>query len=190
VKQTRQVLGIIQYYWDICGKCFHILAALTNLVAGKTRTLKLKLNLFGQTNAKELFLRKIVVCDVMLAYPDFTKVFVLYTDASALQLGTVITQENTLLAFYSRKLKSAQQNYTTMERELLSIVETLTEFCTVLLGQQIQVYTDHKNLVNTASSLSSERVMRWRLMIKEFGSDIRYIKGEDILSRMCFPDLI
>ena len=48
---------------------------------------------------------------VVLAYPDFEKVFEIYTDASTKQLGSVITQSNRLLAFFSRKLSLQQQNY-------------------------------------------------------------------------------
>ena len=50
------------------------------------------------------------------------------------------------VAFYCRKLYSAQVHYTTTERKKMSIVETLKEFRNILLGQQIKVYTDHKNL--------------------------------------------
>ena len=45
------------------------------------------------------------------------------------------------------KLNKSQLNYTTTKRELLAIVETLKEFCSILLGQQIVVYTDYKNLI-------------------------------------------
>jgi hypothetical protein len=42
--------------------------------------------------------------EVVLAYPDFTKPFEVYTDASTMQLGSVITQGNRPIAFFSRKL--------------------------------------------------------------------------------------
>ena len=67
-------------------------------------------------------------------------------DTSKFQLGAVISQGDKPIAFYSRILNSAKVNYTTTERELLSIVETLKEFRNILLGQLIKVYTDHKNL--------------------------------------------
>ena len=61
----------------------------------------------------------------MLAFPNVNLKFVIHTDASDRQLGAVISQNGKPIAFYSRKLNSAQRRYTTTERELLSIVETL-----------------------------------------------------------------
>ena len=66
--------------------------------------------------------------EVVLAYPDFTKSFGIYTDASTKQLGSVITQDNRPIAFLSRKLSGAQSKYTVTKLELLAIVETLKEF--------------------------------------------------------------
>jgi hypothetical protein len=73
----------------------------------------------------------------------------------------------------------------------LSIVETLHEFRNILLGYKIIVHTDHKNL--TYSKITSEKVMRWRLLIEEFGPAFRHIKGKhnliaDVLSRLELDD--
>ncbi len=63
-----------------------------------------------------------------MAYPDFTKPFEIYTDASIMHLGSVITQGNRPIMFFSRKLSVTLTKYSVTEIELLAIVETLTEF--------------------------------------------------------------
>ena len=100
-------------------------------------------------------------------------------------------QEGKPLAFYSRKLNSAQKNYTTGEQELLSIVETLKEFRNILLGQKVVVHTDHMNILR--SSLANSRIVRWRLLLEEYGATFVHVKGEDnvvadTLSRHNFDD--
>jgi hypothetical protein len=99
--------------------------------------------------------------EVVLAYPDFTKPFEIYTNASISQLGAVITQGNRPIAFFSRKLSEAQSKYSVTKIELLAIVETLKEFLGMLWGQTIKAYTDHKNLTHDALGLTSDRVYRW-----------------------------
>jgi hypothetical protein len=81
-----------------------------------------------------------------------------------MQLGAVITQDNRPIAFFSRKLSKMQQKYSVMEIELLAIVGTLKKFKWMLWGQDIKVYTDHKNLKRDALGLTSDRVYRWRLL--------------------------
>src|SRR6476620_9142578 len=118
----------------------------------------------------------IITRDTLLAYPNFNKPFDIHTDASLLQLGACISQDGQPIAFYSQKLNLAQTQYTTTERELLSIVEVLKEFRNILLGQQIHVHTDHENLMY--KTFNSDRVMLWRLYIEGFTPDLKYIKGE------------
>ena len=101
-------------------------------------------------------------------------------------------QKGKPLAFYSRKLNSAQKRYTTGEQELLSIVETLEEFRNILLGQQIIVHTDHKNILY--EKLSSDRIIRWRLLLEEYGPEYKHVKGQnnvvtDALSRMIWTHI-
>ena len=125
--------------------------------------------------------------EAILAFPDFSKEFHIWTDASDYQLGAVICQDEKPIAFYSRKLSSAQKRYTTGEQELLSIVETLKEFKNILLGQKLIVHTDHKNLLY--DKMSSDRIIRWRLLIEEYAPTFLHVKGEhnvvaDALSRI------
>ena len=185
-KELRRFIGLVNYYRDMWIRRSHLLAPLARLTS---KTVKWK---WGETESKAFNdMKRVISAETLLAYPDFNDEFVIHTDASHTQLGAVIAQKGKPIAFYSRKLKPEQTRYTTTERELLSIVETLKEFRNILLGQRIVVHTDHKNL--TCKNFNTERVMRWRLILEEYGPDLRYIKGEnnivaDALSRMDIID--
>ncbi len=69
-----------------------------------------------------------------------------------------------------------QQKYSVTKQELLAKVETLKEFKGMLWGQAITVYTDHKNLMQDALGLTSDRVYRSRLLLEEYDPTIEYIK--------------
>ncbi len=99
-----------------------------------------------------------IAIEVVLAYPDYSKVFEIYTDASNKQLGAVITQENRPIAFFSQKLSTTQHKYSITEIELLAIVETWKEFKGMLWSQSIKVYTDQANLIKDALGMTSDRV--------------------------------
>jgi hypothetical protein len=65
--------------------------------------------------------------EVFLAYPAFSKVVEVYTNASSKQLGAVITQENKPIAFFSQQLSTTRRKYSVTKIELLAIVDTLKE---------------------------------------------------------------
>jgi hypothetical protein len=148
-------------------------------------------------------IKKVIGTEVLLCYPDFNKPvhFHLYTDASDHQLGAVIMQDKKPIAFYSRKLNSAQKRYTNTERyrELLSAIETCKEYKNFLLGYNLPiiVFTDHKN--NTFNGLkenTSDRVLHtcWLLLLEEYGVTFEYLPGKknvvaDALSRLDIDSL-
>ena len=186
-KELRGFIGLVNYYRDMWSKRSHILAPLAALTS---KTVKWKWEAVHQKAFDTM--KQVIAKEVLLAFPDFSKPFEIHTDASLYQLGAVISQDGKPIAFYSRKLKPEQTRYTTTERELLSIVETLKEFRNILLGHKIVVHTDHMNL--TYKTFNTERVMRWRLILEEYGPELRYIKGPnnivaDALSRLTMlPD--
>jgi len=131
--------------------------------------------------------KRVIAKETLLAYPNFNKPFQIHTDASHYQLGAVASQEGKPTAFCGRKLSPAQTRHTSTEREPPSIAETLKEHRNTLLGQQIEVFIDHKNLV--CKHFNTERVVCWQLLLEEFGPKLTHVKGvnnivADALSRL------
>ena len=56
------------------------------------------------------------------------------------------------------------------------MVKNLKGFCTILLGQELKFYTDHKNL--TCKNFNNNLVLWWRLILEEYSPDIEYIPGK------------
>ena len=64
-----------------------------------------------------------------------------------------------------------------MEKELLAIIYLFKEYRNILMGGQITVYTDHKNL--TFKTLNTSRVLRWRLYLEDFHPTFKYCEGKN-----------
>ncbi len=119
VRELRHFLRMKQYYQDMWARRSEMLPPLTDLVGecGETKTTRMNKSkkkpwrwdpihqqAFGNIKAA-------IAKETVLAYPDFLKPFEIYMDASSMQLGVVITQDNRPIAFFSRKLSKTQQKY-------------------------------------------------------------------------------
>ena len=162
---------MVNYYWDMWPHCMHVLAPLTALTG--------KRSFIWTTECQQTFdqMKALVSLDALLVFPDHTQPFDVKMDASEYQLGSVIKQHGHPVPYYSHKLNSAQRNYTTIEKELLSIVETFKEFHTILLGSRICVHTDHKNLTHWLTDFTTQRILHWRLLLEEFNPTFLYKAG-------------
>jgi hypothetical protein len=174
VKQLRHFLGMVQYYRDLWARWSKMLAPLTSLVGecGQTKVTRAKGTKKVPWHWDEVHQRAFnhvkatVAREVVLAYPDISKVFEIYTDALSKQLGAVITQENRPITLFSWKLSTTQHKCGVTKIELLAIVETLKEFKGMLWGQSIKVYTDHANLIRDALGMTLDCVYQWRLLLE------------------------
>ncbi len=112
IKELRHFLGKLEYYQDMWARRSEMQAPLTDLV-GECREMKTtKMNKTKKNTwqwdpiHQQAFdnVRAAIAKETVLAYPDFLKPFEIYTDASSMQLGAMIAQDNRPIAFFSRKL--------------------------------------------------------------------------------------
>ena len=181
-KYIRPFVGLVNYYKDMWPKRAHYLTPLTDVCSTRKK--------FVWNDAQEHAfhnIKRLVSEDVMLHFPDHSKPFEIDTNASKYQIGAKIKQEQLPIAYFSRKLTPTQRRYSTIEQEMLAIIEVLKEYRNFLLGAEIIIFTDHKNLL--ANSSTDDRVFRWKQKIEEFGPTIQYVQGHtnteaDALSRL------
>ena len=109
-KQLRQFIGMINFYRDMWQKRSGILVPLTALTY---KTFKYNWKDEHQTCFDAI--KCVIGREVFLAYPYFNAPFEIHNDASKPQIGAKISQKGKTIAFYSRKMNSAKQNYTIAE---------------------------------------------------------------------------
>jgi hypothetical protein len=143
-------------------------------------------------------LKTALVSAPVLTTPDFTKPFIVYTDASDRAVGAVLLQDQgngpQPIAFHSRKLTPAEVNYHPGEQELLAIVDALTTWRCYLQGSKFTVNSDHLNLRYLATKTSlSKRQARWLEFLQTFDMAIQYKEGPkniaDPLTRSAVPEV-
>jgi hypothetical protein len=130
----------------------------------------------------------------ILHYPDFSKEFILSTDASNKGTGAVLAQgqlgKELPIAYASRSLNMAERNYSTSEKELLAIVWSTKHFRLYLYGRKFKITMDHQPLTWIMNVKDpSSRLLRRRIKLEKYDYEILYKKGAlnpnvDALSRM------
>ena len=188
-KEIKQFLGLLGYYRKFIPDFARITKPLTKcLKKGNKITLDPEyVNSFEKC-------KTLLTNDPILQYPDFSREFILTTDASNVAIGAVLSQgpigSDKPVCYASRTLNESELNYSTIEKELLAIVWATKYFRPYLFGRKFKILTDHKPLqwmMNLKEPNS--RLTRWRLRLSEYDFTVTYKKGKyntnaDALSRV------
>lgn len=136
----------------------------------------------------------------VLAHPNYDLDMEIMCDACGYGIGGVLQQRvngiEQPLAYASRLLSKAEQNYSITELECLGLVWCLKKFRGFIWGTKITIITDHQALcwLMTKRDLAG-RLARWSLAIQEYDIKIVYRNGKlhtnaDCLSRYPVSDEI
>ena len=142
-------------------------------------------------------LKQALVSAPILTYPDYSKEFILETDASLKGLGIVLSQRGDngavrVIAYVSRSLRPGEKlmrDYLSAKIKLLALKWSVCEkFKDYLLGSKFTVYTDNNPLVYVKTSKLGAAQIRWLSELALYDFDIVYRTGKsnvvaDALSR-------
>lgn len=99
-------------------------------------------------------LQQALITAPVLAIPDFTKPFVVETDASDGGVGAVLSQEGHPIAYLSRALGPRNQGLSAYEKEFLAILLAVDHWRPYLQVQEFVIQSDHRSL----ASLDEQRL--------------------------------
>lgn len=186
-KEVRQFLGTLGYYRRFIKDFAKVVKPLTAL-------LRKDAEFIISPEIVECFekCKQLLTMDPILIYPDFTKEFVLTTDASDYAIGAVLSQgpigKDRPIAYASRTLNSSEENYSTTEKEFLAIVWAVKHFRPYLYGRKFKLLTDHQPLTYSMTD-ANRRIVRGKIALEEFDYELIYKPGSqnivaDALSRI------
>ncbi|KAE8668323.1 cytochrome P450 78A7-like [Hibiscus syriacus] len=174
VTELRAFLGLANYYRRFVKGYSKIATPLTELLK-KDKVWE------WSTKCQDAFkkLKEAMVNEPVLVLPDYTKPFVVFTDASDVAIGGVLMQEGHPVAYESRKLNETEKRYSVHEKEMTAVVHCLRTWRHYLLGSKFVVFTD--NVANsyflTQKKLSPKQA-RWQEFLAEFDFSLEYKPGK------------
>jgi hypothetical protein len=195
MRELQSFLGLASYYRRFIKDFTTIAHALIVQAKGQPHTLITwgteEITAFDQ-------LRMCVTSEPVLAFPDFSKPFVIFTDASDYGLGALLSQldengKDRPIAYASRYLNKTEQKYSTIEKEAAGLIFGIKRFKYYLQDEPFTIVSDHRPL-QWLQSFKDEtgRLGRWAIMLGNLKYTNQYGPGRvnenaDCLSRVPIP---
>ena len=182
-KDIRRILGMVQYL-------ARYIPNLTSTAYPLQNLLKKDVPFTWAESQKTAFqkLKDAIAGSPTLAMYDHRKELTLENDASEYGIGSVLLQEGKPLAYASRTLSPAEQNYAQIEKELLAITFGLRKFHPFTFGRPMQIITDHKPLVSITKKplcKAPRRLQNMLLKVQEYSFEVTYRPGLEMLISDC-----
>lgn len=116
----------------------------------------------------------------VLRMPDFSKSFIIETDACMEGMGAVLMQEGGPIAYLSKAFNSKNKGLSTYEKELMALVQAVTKWRHYLIGQHFIIRTNHQSLKHLLEKkLTTPMQHKWLSKLWGLDYEIHYKQGAD-----------
>lgn len=177
--ELRSFLGLVSYYrkyikdFAKIAKCLHALTSKHG-----------KWEWTSECDKAFQCLKGKLVTAPILGYPDLNGgMFVLDTDATNDSIGAVLSQiqdgKETVIAYASRTLSSAEKNFCVTQKEMLALVYFVKHFKQYLLGREFLLRIDHGSLVSLHKFKEPDgQIARWIQQLGSYNFRIEHRPGK------------
>ena len=189
-KQVRAFLGLVGYYRKFIKNFAKIAKPLTML----TR-MDVKFEWKGTHQYAFMKLKEAIIQEPILQYPDMTKLYIVYTDASDDACGAQLSQIHDgtefPVAFLSHTFTDTQRRWSTPEQEAYGIYFTVKKWNYYLQGADIIVRNDHKPLAQFLNGKNKNtKINRWGLELASHNITFEWISGARNKAADCLSQLV
>lgn len=194
--QLRRFLGMINFYHRFLPNAANLQLPLNTALQGYSKKDNSTITWTPAMTMSFNKLKQTLAQRSILAHPVTDAVLSISADASDKAIGGTVQQLingiQQPLGFFSRRLTPTECNYSTYDRELLAIYQTIKHFHYLLEGREFSIFTDHKPLIfafKQRPEKASPRQARQLEYISQFSTDIHHLPGSqnsvaDTLSRI------
>lgn len=184
--EVQSFHGLAQFYRKFIRGFSEICAPMLDTIKGGVKT---KFQWNKEANKGFELLKQKVATQLVLILPSFDNLFTTECDASNIEVGVVLSQDNRPVAFFSEKINDAKNKYSSYDLELYALFQDLRKWRHYLLPKEFVVYTDNQALsfLNSQDKLSHRHV-KWVEYLQSNTFSIKNKKGQcnkvaDALSR-------
>ena len=187
--EVKRLLGLFGYYRTFIKGFAAITSPITKLTS---QSVEIRWNQECEEASENL--RSQITSAPILAFPDFSRPFILSTDASAIAIGAVLSQiqqddREHPISFYSKTLNTTERKWDACEQELYAIVTAVKHYKSFLMNNQFEVRTDNAACTYVLKKPDlSPKLSRWAIQLADYDFTIIHKSGRtntvaDALSR-------
>ena len=189
-KQVRAFLRLVGYYRKFIKNFAKIAKPLTMLAR-----MDVKFKWKETHHCTFMKLKDVIIQAPILRYPDTTKPYIVYTDASddacRAQLSQMHNKAEFPVAFLSHTFTDTQQRWSTPEQEAYGIYFTIKKWNYYLQGADIIVRNDHKPLAQFLNGKNKNtKINRWGLGLASYNITFEWISGVKNKAADCLSQLV
>lgn len=180
VKETRQLLGFINFYRIFSNKYSEVLFPIYQLLKKNVKFRWLPIHSQALEKVREIFQEEVVLKKPL---PD--REFILEVDASDRTCSSIIYQvdadgQDRIIGMHSKVFSSAQMSYSITEKEMYALIEGVAKYKHYLVGRKFIVRSDHLALKFILHCrLTNQRIARWAITLANLDFEFQFVRSKE-----------